>query len=436
MRMAAPSDQALAHQGAFAAHDDAVAEALGALNASGARLVGLVRQCIDESWWSEVACRSPEHWVTARCGLAPARSARLVRIARRIHEFPATEAAFVSGLVSEDHLDVIVGHAHPTHDPSLAVCAPNLNVGQLRRYIASLPLPEPDPLDDCADDAAGDGEAPTRGETVGFGWDDDGRYRGRVDLGAQLGSLLERGLRSARARLFRERTGKNPDDHDAAVAAITTTDALERLVHAGLAALDPATAARQRPSDRHQILIHVDAEHPERSRINLGPVLGRNDRQLLTCDADVRAIWVRDGRPIAQGRRHRTADPILRALIEDRDGGCVIPGCGRHAFVHIHHLVHWEQFGPTNPDNLVAVCTEHHHQLHNGTLRLIGNPEHPDGLTCIDHHGRPLPQPRATPTRGLPEAPRPCPGPDRSEPLRLHPPQPREPDDDDCLLTN
>ena len=127
--MVVPPEGVLAGERAWQAHDDAVSEVMGALNAASTRLVELIRQCIDEGWWEEVGCRSPEHWVMARCGLSAGRATRLVRIARRVHEFPVLDELGRRGLVTEDLLHVAAVHAHPSHDAQLAHCAV---VGQRR----------------------------------------------------------------------------------------------------------------------------------------------------------------------------------------------------------------------------------------------------------------------------------------------------------------
>ena len=151
-----------------------------------------------------------------------------------------------------------------------------------------------------------------------FGWGDDGRLRGRFDVGAGLGAVLDKAFRAARNRLFRERTGTDADDtHGARVEEIGWVDALERLAHAGLAGLDPATAGGQRPGDRYQVLLHVDVDRPERSRLHLGPLLPVALRRELTCDADIRAVlWQgrppRRARPPPPSRRPHAASPHRR----------------------------------------------------------------------------------------------------------------------------
>ncbi|MCA1656568.1 MAG: HNH endonuclease, partial [Actinobacteria bacterium] len=65
-------------------------------------------------------------------------------------------------------------------------------------------------------------------------------------------------------------------------------------------------------------------------------------------------------------------------------------------WLHVHHIVHWEDEGPTDTPNLVALCSKHHRLHHRGHLGISGDADDPHGLTFTDARGRPL-APRATP---------------------------------------
>ncbi|MBA2280170.1 MAG: HNH endonuclease [Acidimicrobiia bacterium] len=93
-----------------------------------------------------------------------------------------------------------------------------------------------------------------------------------------------------------------------------------------------------------------------------------------TCDGTVRAFLREHGHVVAKGRRRRVVDPVLRTLVELRDGGCVHPLCTRRRWVDVHHLVHWEDGGPTDPANLLCLCREHHRQHHQGEFTIEGSP--------------------------------------------------------------
>lgn len=76
-------------------------------------------------------------------------------------------------------------------------------------------------------------------------------------------------------------------------------------------------------------------------------------------------------------------------VVEDRDRGCRVPGCSRSRGLQIHHVVHWEDGGPTDTTNLVALCGRHRLH-HRGQLDISGDAEKPDGLVFTDARGRRL----------------------------------------------
>jgi Domain of unknown function (DUF222)/HNH endonuclease len=388
--------------------DRTVSSALGQLNAAAWHLVALTRRAIAEGWWQKAGCVDPEHWLRSRCGLEAGHARRIATMARELGDYPTVAAELAAGRITEDHAYAVITCVDPAHEQGVATSVTAWTVAQVRRFSANYPKPRPEPEPDGRDDDADDGPSKEREpvDVLRFGWDDRGRFTGDFDLGAEAGSVLEKALAAARGRVFTERSGVDVDDEDldddrtSGLARTSWADALERLAHAGLAGLDPKTAAGQRPSDRYQVLLHVDLDRLSGSRIHLGPTLTTAQRQQLTCDADVRTVLWEGGRPVGLGRRRRAPDGPLRALIEDRDRGC--RHCGARGFLHIHHLVHWEPDGPTDPDNLIALCTRCHRDIHAGRLRATGDPTRPDGLTFLDARGRPLPTPATSPPTGDP----------------------------------
>jgi hypothetical protein len=54
----------------------------------------------------------------------------------------------------------------------------------------------------------------------------------------------------------------------------------------------------------------------------------------------------------------------------------------------VHHIVHWEDGGATNTDNLVCLCPAHHRLHHCELLGVAGNPDLPNGMVFTDQRGR------------------------------------------------
>jgi hypothetical protein len=104
---------------------------------------------------------------------------------------------------------------------------------------------------------------------------------------------------------------------------------------------------------------------------------------------------VRDrGREVLHvGRAHRTAPPRLRKALEVRDQHCAAPGCRIDpSRCEAHHVHEWEHGGSTDLDNMVLLCTRHHHAVHEGRMTISRRPEHPPGHP--DHWQLAPPPPR------------------------------------------
>lgn len=112
---------------------------------------------------------------------------------------------------------------------------------------------------------------------------------------------------------------------------------------------------------------------------------------------------------IGTGRTTRQISRRLRRALEHRDRCCVVPGCGSTRGLHAHHIVHWENGGPTELDNLVLVCPFHHRAHHSGGITITGPA---DRLVVTDSTGNRMPGGSLArpPTASPPDVP-PYPGP-------------------------
>ena len=95
-------------------------------------------------------------------------------------------------------------------------------------------------------------------------------------------------------------------------------------------------------------------------------------RQRLACDAVTQRLTVdADGVPLKLGRSARVVPPALRRVIDIRDRHCAFAGCHAPAmWCQAHHIVHWEDGGPTDERNLVLVCQLHHKAIHDRGFAL------------------------------------------------------------------
>jgi hypothetical protein len=86
----------------------------------------------------------------------------------------------------------------------------------------------------------------------------------------------------------------------------------------------------------------------------------------VACDGSLELIRTLDGRPLGVGRRSRVISNRLRRFVLHRDGGCAADGCTSRYRLEPHHIVAWSEGGPTEPDNLAALCWFHHHIVIHG----------------------------------------------------------------------
>jgi hypothetical protein len=110
------------------------------------------------------------------------------------------------------------------------------------------------------------------------------------------------------------------------------------------------------------------------ARLLDGTALDAQTTQRLLCDAAVhRVITAGRATILDHGRATRTITPGLYRALLVRDRGCRWPGCHRPPqWCEGHHVIAWNDQGPTRLDNLVLLCTRHHHLTH-------GQAGHPQG---------------------------------------------------------
>ena len=74
------------------------------------------------------------------------------------------------------------------------------------------------------------------------------------------------------------------------------------------------------------------------------------------------------------GRRVRTASEAQRIALIARDQCCI--GCGANPlWCQAHHIIWWSNNGPTNLENLVLVCNDCHHKIHDHGWQVYKHPD-------------------------------------------------------------
>jgi hypothetical protein len=153
------------------------------------------------------------------------------------------------------------------------------------------------------------------------------------------------------------------------------------------ALIDLVSGASETFSDvsaRAEIVVHVDLETLQHGlhaggtcRTALGADLPVETVRRLACEAEILPV-VLDGRsvPIDVGRSKRLATIHQRRALEAIHPTCAIPDC-EVIFDHcnVHHIEYWENGGATDLNNMVPLCSRHHHAAHEGGWKLQLDPE-------------------------------------------------------------
>jgi len=102
----------------------------------------------------------------------------------------------------------------------------------------------------------------------------------------------------------------------------------------------------------------------------------------IACEAKIIPVVLGgDGVVLDLGRSNRLASRHQRRALESMHKTCAIPDCQVPvAQCQPHHINFWHLGGPTDMDNLVPLCAQHHRLVHEGgwklTLDSIGRKLH------------------------------------------------------------
>ena len=160
------------------------------------------------------------------------------------------------------------------------------------------------------------------------------------------------------------------DPRDRATPGQRMADALEALL------TRPPGEEDGRPQDVRLLLIaQYDAVSRQlgEARLADGTPIPASALRKLACDAQILpAIFGGSSQPLDLGRARRKASPAQRIALIARDRACV--GCGaKAAWCQSHHIIHWQDGGPTNLENMCLLCSRCHHKVHDQNWRVARN---------------------------------------------------------------
>ena len=358
-----------------------VAVVAARLNQDHADLVALTARALEHERWSGDGIRSPEHWLVLHAGLSPSRAGDVVRLARRSPDLPTTVSAMGAGQLSVDQAAVVARYAPSSHEASIGELAPMTTVPQLRRALSRYQFAEPTSTDAAATNAAnasGRDESEVPGTyafaakapqlSMSYG---DGRFLLRYSAPADVGALVEQAVREAKDALF---TAGQTDASYADGLAEVASRSLNSVQSSG-------SKGRSGRLARYRVYVHLSTDG---AWVGGRGAIPASLAAKFTCDGIIQPVWEVGGVPVSVGRRQRIAPDRARRLLQDRDRGCVFPGCTATRFLEVHHLDHWKDGGATDLDRQVCLCPHHHDAHHRGDYTITGHPGHPGHPERLD----------------------------------------------------
>lgn len=343
--------------------EDELATIAGTMAAGECRFLQLLAEFDRRAEWVNQGAASCAEWLVWRCSLSRMTAREKVRVARALESLPQITDAFARGRLSFSQVRAVTRVATTDNEMDLLEMAGRMQVSTLESVISAYRKARTDDLE-----AVNDRHEARR---VDYEYEEDGSVLLRARLSPEDGAVVLKALDAAADALWRKEKEENVSGE--------TVSYLAKMAD-GLVAMATCYLENDlplRPSERYQVVVHVDAEalvadkNEARSHIENGSSLAPETTRRLTCDAPLVGILEQNGDILDLGRRTRAISPALRRALKARDGGCRFPGCNRKKFVDAHHVRHWVHGGETKLPNLVELCRYHHRSMHEGGFRVV-----------------------------------------------------------------
>ena len=353
--------------------------------------------------WALDGARSSHAWLYGRGNDGYGAARALVDRGRFVEAFPCLAAAWRSGAVSGEHIDVLRGMhrkyqrlqaALVAADEAIAIVARECDPREFHQRLRELCHRfDPDGVDDADRQRRKSTYLHASRVLDGFV-----RIDGMLD--PVIGNQFLCALESARRDLlvdepvpatggsadFGQGLGVPPREDitgERRPVGQLNLDALRRILDAaGAAAGDLALplVTGERPTINVTVpLDSLIAEEPttmgwlERFGLRETAISAETVRQ-IACDASLRPFLIdRRGQIVAMLPRARTIHSALRRSVFQRDVRCRFPHC-RQRIDEVHHIRFHSRGGRTEMGNLVGLCWFHHHAVHDKGWVIEGDP--------------------------------------------------------------
>lgn len=308
--------------------------------------------------WRSDGAKTTAEWIATHFGISRWKASRMINAGHALKNLPVTETALASGALSLDKVIELTRFATPETEKKLISWARRVTPAGVRERADKAAEKPLEAVKDCF-----------RTRALKF-WEKDTERSGFEGV---LPSDQAAIFRAAIDRLAGTLPDLPPDEEGQPQLPADYT--IEQRRADALVALASAQIASDSDPDLATIVVTIPLEVgaseagtvragiPE---IDLGPAIHFDTACRLSCDCRLEVARVDGlGDTVGVGRATRKIPRWLRRQLMRRDGHvCQFPGCGARKFLHGHHIWHWLMGGPTNLDNLMALCPTHHRLVH------------------------------------------------------------------------
>jgi hypothetical protein len=331
--------------------------------------------------WNDGASQSCAHWLNWKCGINMGAGREKVRTAHALTNLPKIAAAMKRRELSYAKVRALTRVACSKTENTLLQYALHGTAEHVERIVRDYRrCKEAEELSREAQQQAN--------RQLKWYYDADGMLVIKARLPAEFGQLFIKAIQAASEDVSEPKhstetpinvSGSNVSAETPSVKfhpdpPARKADALAVMAESFLA----QGAAALKGGDRHQIVIHVDAETLRESaagrcQFEHGPSISAETARRLSCDCSlVPIVENEDGEPLNVGRRTRSIPPAIQRALNSRDRGCCrFPGCPNTRYLDGHHVQHWAHGGETKLSNLVSLCRFHHRQVHEGNVAVL-----------------------------------------------------------------
>lgn len=326
------------------------------IHAATYRFLVLIREFDRLGGWGDQGCVSCAHWLSWRCGISVHTGREKLRVAKALETLPSVSEAFEQGRISYSKARAITRVATAHNEEYLLGIAFNGTAAHLDKLVRH------EDRRRRSNERKAPATDPYQQRHIEWFEDDNGCVVFKVCLPGEEAARVIRALDACRDQHFR-------DGVPAGTAAGNATLSQRRADAFVALADDWLLAKRQTKSnaDAYQVVLHVPAGTlAEPMRLDEDTVISTEAAKRICCDAGiVPMLEDAEGRVLDVGRKTRVISPALRRALNKRDDhSCRFPGCTHTRYLHGHHIVHWADGGETKLDNLVLLCSHHHHLVH------------------------------------------------------------------------